>query len=97
MFERENLPAFEWDEAKSARNLAKHGIPFEAAMRVFADPERLEQEDRRRDYGEPRFNVIGVVDGFHLTVTWTPRGGVARIISARRASREERDSYGDRS
>jgi uncharacterized protein len=92
------LPAaFEWDDAKAAKNDSKHGVSFEAAMRVFDDPNRLEEMDRRRDYGELRFNVVGVVDGYHLTVTWTPRGDAARIISARRASREERDRYGDRS
>ncbi|MDB5557253.1 MAG: hypothetical protein JWQ36_187 [Enterovirga sp.] len=90
----QHQPTFEWDEDKAALNIAKHGVSFEAAIQVFADPERLEEVDRRRDYGEARFNTIGVVDGFHLTVTWTPRRGVARIISARRASREERERYG---
>jgi uncharacterized DUF497 family protein len=88
---------FEWDEDKAARNHTKHGVSFEMAIGVFADPDRLEEQDRRRDYGEARFNIVGIVDGYHLTVTWTRRGRIARIISARRASREERERYGNRS
>lgn len=88
---------FEWDESKHDSNYAKHGIPFDAAPSVFLDPDRLEETDRRREYGEARANVVGQVDGVCLTVTFTMRGTVARIISARRSSREERKRYGDRS
>ncbi len=87
---------FEWDEDKALLNLTKHGIRFEAAAGVFDDPQRLVEADTRRDYGEPRFNVVGVVDGYCLTVTWTRRALTVRIISARRASREERERYGHR-
>jgi uncharacterized protein len=43
---------FEWDDRKAALNVAKHGVPFEYAARVFVDPRRLDSEDTRRNYGE---------------------------------------------
>ncbi|WP_349370650.1 BrnT family toxin [Salinarimonas sp.] len=88
---------FEWDDRKAAANSAKHGIPFEAAMEVFRDPRRTETPDDRRDYGEDRFVAVGAVDGVAISVVYTRRGDVCRIISARRASRRERVDYGDRS
>lgn len=86
--------AFEWDEDKAAQNYAKHGIPFEAAMDIFLDDARIEEPDLRMPYGEDRVNVIGIVDGACLNVTFTVRGGTYRIISARPASRKERKVYG---
>jgi hypothetical protein len=85
---------FEWDDAKAEANLAKHGVDFVDAARVFDDPRRLEVLDDRRDYGEPRFHTIGAVESAVLHVTYTWRAGVRRIISARRASRAEREKYG---
>jgi hypothetical protein len=87
---------FEWDDQKAASNEAKHGVSFGAAASVFLDDQRLEDTDLRRDYGEERINVIGFVDGLVLHVTYTQRGDVARLISARLADREERRRYGDR-
>jgi uncharacterized DUF497 family protein len=57
------------------------------------DPRRLVAEDARRDYGEPRFRVLGVVDGRILFVVYTWRGGVCRLISARKADARERRRY----
>lgn len=88
---------FEWDDAKAASNLAKHGIGFELAIAVFVDDDRLEETDARRNYGETRLNVVGVVDGLCLTITFTLRDGAARIISARKAHRKERARYDNRS
>jgi uncharacterized DUF497 family protein len=45
---------YEWDERKARQNIAKHGVPFEYASRVFLDLHRLDTEDTRRDYGEER-------------------------------------------
>lgn len=87
---------FEWDEAKAGRNLAKHGVDFDWAVLVFADPRRLTLDDNRHDYGEPRQNTIGAVDdAIILCVTHTNRHGALRLISARRASRHERKLYHD--
>lgn len=85
---------FEWNDSKASSNEEKHGIPFEAAIGVFSDGNRLDEIDDRKNYGEERRNVIGVVDGYCLTVTYTMRGDICRIISARPASRSERMSYG---
>ncbi|MEV5407154.1 BrnT family toxin [Streptomyces albidoflavus] len=72
------------DDVKSATNEAERGIPFEAAIGVFLDPNRIEAAD---DYGEVRLNVIGMVDGVVLHVTYTMRQDVCRIISVRSAHR----------
>jgi uncharacterized DUF497 family protein len=85
-------PGFEWDAAKSAGNIAKHRIDFNDAVRIFEGPV-LKQIDNRRDYGEERVAVTEVVMGLELFVVYTVRGDNRRIISARRASRYERDAY----
>lgn len=87
---------FEWDEAKSRRNAADRGLPFDVAMALF-EGQRLVQPDRRRDYGEERFKAIGQVRGAILVCVYTDRiqqGRLTRrIISLRAASRKERDAY----
>jgi uncharacterized DUF497 family protein len=80
---------FEWDEAKSALNLARRGFGFDFAARIFEGPV-TEYADDRRDYGEPRMIALGCVDGEWLVVVYTWRGEMCRIISARKASRKER-------
>jgi uncharacterized DUF497 family protein len=90
---------FEWDPAKARRNLAKHGVAFEDAVRVFDDPFALMLQDRV-EQGEERWHAIGRA-GIHLVVvvahTVRRRAGadVIRIISARRALRYERQRYED--
>ncbi len=84
--------AFEWDAAKNTANLAKHGIDFRDAVRIFEKPV-LEKTDRRRDYGEGRIAAVGIAMGLGLYVVYTIRGGKRRIISARRANRHEREAY----
>jgi uncharacterized protein len=83
---------FEWDPAKAARNIVKHKIDFETAVKVFDDPLRLET-DQQDDDDVIRFNVTGIVDGRLLVVTYAMRGDVCRIISARLAERHERRLY----
>ena len=84
---------FEWDENKAAMNLAKHGIPFEYATRVFLDPYRLEEEELIEFEDEARRRVIGMVDDRVLLVVYTERFPRIRIISARRTTRYERRKY----
>ena len=84
---------FEWDERKRRSNLDKHGVDFVLATRVFEDPNLLERRDRQRDYGELRFQVIGVAGNVVLFVVYTLRKGRIRIISARKATRNERNRY----
>ena len=85
--------AFVWDEKKAASNLRKHGIEFGFAIRVFNDPNQFEWPDDRFEYGEERFNVVGLVDGSEILVTYTMRGDDIRILSARMANRHEREDY----
>ncbi len=83
---------FEWDDRKAARNVAKHGVPFEYAARVFLDPHRLESEDNR-DYGEQRWLTLGKIEGRLFAVAYTLRGQVRRLISARKANAREQRRY----
>ena len=90
---------FEWDAAKSLRNLAQRGFDFEFASQVFAS-QYVEFDDTRRDYGERRVVALGTADGFALTVVFTdrvePSSGVVRhLISARLSNRKERRLYAE--
>ncbi len=71
---------FVWDDDKAASNLVKHGVTFKYATRVFADELGYEWVDDRNDYGEERLNVVGLVDGFEILVTYTLREEKIRII-----------------
>ena len=82
----------EWDNNKAASNLIKHKIDFEDGKNIFLDPNRLEREDKR-DYNEARIQVIGIVNQVVLFVVYTKRNGRYRIISARRANKNERRQY----
>ncbi|MGD0293971.1 MAG: BrnT family toxin [Terracidiphilus sp.] len=88
---------FEWDHAKASASLRKHGVSFETATRVFADPYAFFEQDRIVD-GELRWQAIGVVDGLVLlmvahTVHERDEVEEIRIISARRANQKERRRY----
>lgn len=83
---------FEWDQAKSDKNFAERGFDFEYACRIFCG-DTIEWDDTRRDYGERRAIAIGEVDEEIHVVVYTLREHVRRIISARLASRRERDAY----
>jgi len=84
---------FEWDENKSRSNASKHGIDFEDAVNVFADPHAVMFESRRSS-GEVRYLAVGRVEDRCLTVVFTLRSDRIRIISARRARKSERQRYG---
>jgi uncharacterized DUF497 family protein len=84
---------FEWNKSKAKDNYAKHGVSFELAKKVFKDPFAMELVDGRQDYGEERFVVIGMVDGHIFYVAHTERKDVIRIISARRATKREQETY----
>ena len=84
---------FEWDEVKATSNFAKHGVRFQAALRVFADPSLVLLDVSRTVDGEPRFKAVGDLDGRLHTVVHTFRGDVVRVISARRANASEEDRY----
>jgi len=84
---------YDWDPEKEQSNIAKHGVSFAYAQRIFEGP-IVTVEDDRFDYGEVRRVSIGQVDAMViLTVVHTDRAGRVRIISARAASRKERLRY----
>ena len=84
---------FEWDNQKARDNLRRHGIAFEVAAGVFLDANRIEGVDDREDYGEERFFTIGAIDLRIIYVAYTMRGGRIRLISARKATKRERERY----
>ncbi|TIW18202.1 MAG: BrnT family toxin, partial [Mesorhizobium sp.] len=71
---------FEWDDDKAASNLAKHGVAFADAKRLFDDIHAQYYSDRSMDYEEERFIGIGIVNGLVLTVVYTERGDRIRLI-----------------
>ena len=84
---------FEWDEAKAATNLARHGVSFETAADAFRDPFAIEWIDTRHPYGEERVILLGLAAGIILYVAYTERNDTIRLISARRATRHEQNQY----
>jgi len=85
---------FEWDENKNQSNWIKHRVDFADAIHVFLDDDRLEREDTRKNYGEVRFQTVGMTKEGVLFVLYTERGeNYIRIISARQANRREIKSY----
>ncbi len=86
---------FEWDPGKDRLNVREHGLRFEYAARVFFDPNRLDREDDREDYGEERRVTIGRIDERILAVVYTERGEFYRLISARKADEREHKDYVD--
>lgn len=92
------MTSFEWDAAKASTNLQKHQVSFETALRVFADPFAITNQDRIEN-GEQRWQTLGTVEGYLLLlVAHTVRddeGGkeIVRLISARRADKKERKLY----
>lgn len=81
---------FEWDEQKNAMNRKKHGITFEDAVRIFEN-QHLVFRSMKND--EIRYLAIGTVNEVILTVVFTHRDVRTRIISARKASKNERTTY----
>lgn len=85
---------FEWDDGKAQNNLRKHGITFEEAATIFDDPLSLTIDDPLHSKEENRFVTIGQsVRQRTLVVVHADRGNHVRVISARRATRREREQY----
>ena len=85
---------FEWDRRKAAANLARHGVPFEEALTVFADPLARIFDDEDHSIDEHREIIIGhSIRERLLVVCFTQRGDAVRIISARRVTKNERKDY----
>ena len=85
---------FEWDEAKRRTNLRDHEIDFAAVAseRLF-DGETVTRMDDRFDYGERRYLTLGLLKGKVVAIVHTQSDEVFRLISARKASKNEQDIY----
>jgi uncharacterized DUF497 family protein len=81
---------FEWDDQKREFNLAKHSIDFDSAVEVFHGPIILRRSDRNN---EERWTALGYSDNRLIVVVFTRRADVIRIISARRARKNEERAY----
>jgi uncharacterized DUF497 family protein len=77
-----------FDPEKDAANLVKHGVPLSLAAE-FVLEEAIVLRDRRKDYGEVRFNAYGLIDGALFALSFTLRGVDVRVISLRRARQKE--------
>jgi len=87
------MALYDWDDQKNRANIAKHGIDFETACRIF-ERQTVDFEDTRFAYGEIRMISIGnVAKVAVLVVVHTDRHGTCRIISARKANKQERARY----
>ena len=88
---------FEWDEDKAIENYRKHKIRFDEGVEVFHDPLSITINDPDHSEKERRFIDIGVSDKGHtLVVSYTERNSRIRLISCRRATRNERKKYEDK-
>jgi uncharacterized protein len=75
-------PSFEWDDSKDATNQKKHGVSFYEAQEAFFDPRRLIAEDLDHSHKEKRYFCFGKVGDGIMTVRFTYRDNVIRIIGA---------------
>lgn len=82
---------FEFDTSKSFTNAAKHGIDFEEATALWDDPRLVILPSKYPD--EQRYLAVGAVQGRHWTAIFTERSGRTRLISVRRARKEEVQLY----
>lgn len=86
---------FEWDESKERINISKHGIDFSTAALVFGDDNRIEKYDESHSMTEDRYVTIGEINGIAVivVVVYTEREDSIRIISARLATKIEKEAY----
>ncbi len=85
---------YEWDNAKARSNLMKHGVSFEEARTVFDDPLYIDFFDPDHSDDEERYIVVGKSRQDRLiVVSYTERKSGIRVISAREATRREKDAY----
>jgi uncharacterized DUF497 family protein len=89
--------SFDWNTAKAAANLKKHGVSFEEAQTVFYDEFAVQFYDEENSSNEERFLMLGMSSGARLLLVChceRDGGGIIRIISARKATKHESSYYG---
>ena len=85
---------FEWDSKKAQSNRKRHGITFEESSTIFGDPLSITVHDPAHSIGKDRFITIGTsVNDKLIVVVHTDRNDIIRIISARKATKNERRQY----
>ena len=84
---------FDWNPAKCGKNIVDRGIDFADVLVGFIDPARKVVRDDRKDYGEVRYNMLAKVNGRVFHITFTERGKILWIISARKANQREQRRY----
>lgn len=84
--------SYEWDERKRSSNIKKHSIDFVDVPEVF-DGDIVLLPDERFDYDEPRFVAIGILKSVVVVIAYTERDENIRIISARKATKNEQIYY----
>jgi uncharacterized protein len=89
-FDHESIRGFDWDLRKNNSNIEKHGIDFEDAVEIFYGPVILRRSDRKN---EERWVAVGSVKNRLIAVIFVRRADVVRIISARRARKNEEREY----
>ena len=88
--------SFEWDPGKAAQNLRKHGVSFEEAVSVFSDERARLIDDPDHSADEERFILLGLSASLRVLVVvhcYRRSGSAIRLISARKATREEKRFY----
>jgi uncharacterized DUF497 family protein len=87
---------FQWNSQKATVNLAKHDVSFEEAASIFDDPVFITVLDEEHSTDEDRYITIGMSSQRRLLlVAHAERNGIVRIISARRATKHEREFYAE--
>jgi uncharacterized protein len=85
---------FDWDENKAVSNRSKHGVSFEEAKTVFDDPLYVDFYDPAHSEEEDRYLIVGESSQRRLLIaSYTERGNLIRLISAREVTRTERTVY----
>ena len=86
---------FDWDPEKAAENAAKHGVSFDQAIKAFDDPYAIFFDDPEHSDGEVREKLVGAADdtGIVLVVFTVRESDAFRIISAREATKKEKQFY----
>lgn len=87
---------FGWDDAKRQSNIAKHGLDFADVYPAFSDKTKVIAPDNRVDYRESRYNMLAKINGRICNITFTERGDVIWLISARKANQREQRRYAKR-
>ena len=83
----------QYDEGKNQKNIRKHGLSFETASIAFDDPSAVVIYDYTHSDSEDRYNLLGAVGSHILFIVYTARGETIRMISARPATRREKETY----